>query len=273
MGEVPVMTRSSVEFNGVGNVLFCEKGVTLRDSRIEFNGSGGLVYLSSSKHSICAEVFVWNDSTFFLGGNSYINPGEPLHAIASERRSIFIGDDALISFGVWMRTADPHLVYSVHDLRRINQSKSIVVGDHVWLGQQAMLLKGTVVGSGSIVSARAVCAGKRIPSNTSWAGNPARQISKDVFFSKQSAHAFDAERTKHFETFRKRDYIFRPSRSAADVLAEVDGILSPDDSPSQRAERLGALHLGDVDHDRFAVAAERSEGTLTGLFCRRRARL
>lgn len=255
MGAVPHLVGSSVEFLGAGNILFCEEGVTLKNARISFKGSGGVVYLAASKHPIYAEIIVWDGSTFFLGSNSYINPGEPLHAVASERRTIFIGDDALVSFGVWMRTADPHLVYRVSDMTRVNQSKDVVVGDHVWLGQEALLLKGTVVGSGSIVAARAVCAGKRIPSNTSWAGNPARQVAEGVFFSKQSVHAFSPEQSEHFDTFRKDSYIYKPRRHAGEIADEI-GRVSAERSPERRVELLRSGYHDCADKNRLAVMSE-----------------
>lgn len=255
MGAAPHLVGSSVEFLGSGNILYCEEGVTLKNARISFKGSGGVVYLAASKHPICAEIIVWDGSTFYLGANSYINPGEPLHAIASERRTIFIGEDALVSFGVWMRTADPHLVYRVSDMTRINQSRDIVVGDHVWLGQESFLLKGTVIGSGSVVAARAVCAGKHIPSNTSWAGNPARQVAEGVFFSKQSAHAFSPEQSEHFDTFRKDSYIYRPRRLAGEIVDEIDCV-SAEGSPEKRIELLRSGYQDCSDKNRLAVMSE-----------------
>ena len=253
------MTQSSIIFEGKGNILFIEEGVSLRKSRIVFQGDNGVAYLSSSKHALNLSLSIFNDSTFYIGGNSYTNPAKPLNAVASERKYIVIGEDSLCSFGVWIRTADPHLIFRNDDLKRINPSKGVVVGDHVWIGQEAMLLKGTVVGSGSIVAARSVCSNKAIPSNTSWGGNPAKQIGEGICFSKQSAHTFSREQTERHMTFSKRDYIYIPSTTGESVLQALDVSLSGDLAPSERVEFLKTLSLPTHEHDRFAIVD--SKGT------------
>ena len=252
-GTLPDMEKSSITFKGQGNLLFIEDGVSLRNSSIVFEGDNGVVYLSSSRKKLTVHLNIWDNSSFFIGGNAYTNPsGGGIHAVASERRAIVIGDDALMSFGIWMRTSDPHLVYGVDSMSRLNEGKNIIVGDHVWLGQEALLLKGTVVGSGSIVSARAVCANKAIPSNTSWAGNPARMIATNVFFSKQSAHAFSQEQSDHFMTFSKPNYIFHASKTAEEINRAVDNALYGN-SPEQRLSFFKQLRSSDEDKDRFSV--------------------
>lgn len=193
-------------------------------------------------------------------------PRGGIHAVASERRAIIIGDDALMSFGIWMRTSDPHLVYGVDSMSRLNEGKNIIVGDHVWLGQEALLLKGTVVGSGSIVSARAVCANKSIPSNTSWAGNPARMIATNVFFSKQSAHAFSQEQSDRFMTFSKSNYIFHAYKTAEEIDGEVDDALRGN-SPEQRLRYFKKLRSSSQDKNRFSVT-QPSLGKDTGMIRR-----
>lgn len=250
------MDDSQIIFKGVGNILYIEDGVSLRKSRLVFQGDNGVAYLSSSKHPLNLNVSIYNDSTFYIGSNSYTNPGAPLSAIASERQFIYIGKDALLSLGIWMRTADPHLVFSCDTLERVNPSKSIVIGDHVWVGQEALLLKGTVVGSGSIIAARSVCANKIIPSNTSWGGNPARQIGERVFFSKQSAHTFTAEQSTRSAKFKKRDYIYHPNKTGGQIANELNRALAGEQSPRNRVSFL--VTSSNHEHDQFAVLSPTS---------------
>ena len=141
-----------------------------------------------------------------MGKDNYINGR--LSVILSEQKHVIFGSECAISFGVWVRTADPHLVYDAETKQRLNPSKSVFVGDHVWIGQSVMLLKGTQISSGSIIGAGSVVAGKRIPANTAWAGNPARQVKEGIFWSGQCVHRWRDKETEEFQSMRTDKYIF-----------------------------------------------------------------
>lgn len=83
--------------------------------------------------------------------------------------------------GIWIRNADPHLIYDINTKKRINNTKSIFIGDHVWLGQSVIILKGTQIASGSIVGAMGLVSETMIPSNECWGGVSAKRIRGGVF--------------------------------------------------------------------------------------------
>jgi acetyltransferase-like isoleucine patch superfamily enzyme len=56
-------------------------------------------------------------------------------------------------------------------------SKPVIIGDNVWIGMNACLLPGVVVGNNSIVGAGSVVT-KNIPPNEIWVGNPAKFVKK-----------------------------------------------------------------------------------------------
>ena len=58
------------------------------------------------------------------------------------------------------------------------------------------VLKGTTIGSGSIVGAMALVAGKTIGSNTSYGGNPAKKLADNVFFTRDVVHTYMKKDTK-----------------------------------------------------------------------------
>lgn len=61
----------------------------------------------------------------------------------------------------------------------------VTIGNNVFAGYQSVILKGTEIGNNVVIGAHAVVKG-RIPSNTVWAGVPARQIcTLEAFFQKR----------------------------------------------------------------------------------------
>ena len=109
-------------------------------------------------------------------------------------KAVLIGDDALISNGVWIRNYDMH---SMHDLRsaiQINKpAENTVLERHVWLGQDALLLGCRRIGRGSIVGARALVKGT-IPSRVAVGGIPARVLRDEVSWGRHPYEMSDAER-------------------------------------------------------------------------------
>jgi len=62
---------------------------------------------------------------------------------------------------------------------KINKSKPIKIGNHVWVGKGCAILKGVTIGDGAIVGAHSVVT-KDIPPRTLVAGVPAKIIKENV---------------------------------------------------------------------------------------------
>jgi len=53
----------------------------------------------------------------------------------------------------------------------------VIIGDNVWIGMGAVILKGVTIGDNSVVAAGAIVT-KSVPPNVVVAGNPARIVSQ-----------------------------------------------------------------------------------------------
>jgi acetyltransferase-like isoleucine patch superfamily enzyme len=110
--------------------------------------------------------------------------------MAEER--IEIGSHCLVSWNVGIADSDFHPLapaqrlidakalapfYLDRPARPKLETRPVIISDNVWIGMNALVLKGVTVGENSVVAAGAVVT-KSVPANCVVAGNPARIVKK-----------------------------------------------------------------------------------------------
>lgn len=249
-GKSTMGGSAKITFAGENNILFIEDGVCLKNSVISFQGNNSVVYLSRNRHTYLLRVTLYHNSAVYIGEDCYINGAMTL--VASEQQNILIGREGLCSFGVFVRTADPHLLYDCQTKRRINASRSVLIGDHVWLGQNVLILKGTRVGSGSVVGGGAVLSGKKVPSNAAVAGNPARVVRRNLFFSSECVHSWTDETSEKCAVMDSDRYIYHaPPRGV--TPEQIDAALKAAPTADQRLTEVQRLLVNNKEKNRFAI--------------------
>jgi acetyltransferase-like isoleucine patch superfamily enzyme len=108
-----------------------------------------------------------------IGSGTYINPNSRVLCAADSA----IGRDCAISWGVEILDFDAHEV-GIEDAFR-PQAAPVRIGDRVWIGARATVLKGVEIGDGAVVGAAAVVT-RSVPPRALVVGNPARVIREDV---------------------------------------------------------------------------------------------
>jgi hypothetical protein len=108
-------------------------------------------------------VVVESGATLRLG-SGYINHDARISCFSS----VTIGDDVAISEQVAIRDSDNHEVVGASS----PATAPVVIGDHVWIGMRATILKGVTIGDGAIVAAGSVVTRNVAPA-TLVAGVPA----------------------------------------------------------------------------------------------------
>jgi acetyltransferase-like isoleucine patch superfamily enzyme len=119
--------------------------------------------------------------TVFAGPGSNITLGSNTTLVAGARvlayKNVTIGDDCLIGWESQIMDGDGHNVFQYG--KQINLPRPIVIGNHVWIGARATILKGVRIGEGAIVAANSVVT-KDVPERSVVAGNPAKIVMQDV---------------------------------------------------------------------------------------------
>ena len=112
------------------------------------------------------------DAELTIGDGTFVNHRTEL--VAHER--VTIGRDCLIAWDVLVLDSDSHSVDGAP------HTAPVRIGDRVWIGCRATVLKGVTVGDGAVVAAGSVVVSD-VPARSLVAGNPARVVREDVTWS------------------------------------------------------------------------------------------
>ena len=96
-----------------------------------------------------------------------------------EGGSIRCGNDCLIAYGTDIRNSDAHSILDATTRERLNPATNVSIGDHVWIGNGAQILKGVTIGARAIIAARSVVT-KDVAAGTLVAGLPARVLRESI---------------------------------------------------------------------------------------------
>lgn len=122
-----------------------------------------------------SNLFADGDGAFIsIGKNSRLN-GSYIHS----KKQVYIGDNCTIASGVNILDANGHKTISKDRTKERDIPVDIRIENNVWIGLNAIILKGTIIGKNSVVGANSVVKGE-FPSNSIIMGNPAVLVKRLV---------------------------------------------------------------------------------------------
>lgn len=122
-----------------------------------------------------ASIYLASNAKMLIKGQSFANTNTQINCF----NYIEIGKGTYISDDVRIQDSDNHYIIE-NGVRKLN-SAPIIIGDHVWIGKNALILKGVTIGEGAIVAAGSIVV-KDVPAKSLVAGNPARVIKENVIW-------------------------------------------------------------------------------------------
>lgn len=203
-----MLQNSNYKIDGYGNeIVFLKDGnevkdVTVKGLSISISGNNNKVKIELPANFVAVSIVIDGDNnnfsmkttkhrtirhtTFGLEGGSSITVGSGISAyrdiniVAKSGKNITIGDECMFAREIMVRNDDGHVVIDKNTKKVLNPPQDIVIGNHVWVGMRTMILKGSVVPSGSIIGAMALVNSKFEEENILIAGVPAQKIRSDV---------------------------------------------------------------------------------------------
>jgi acetyltransferase-like isoleucine patch superfamily enzyme len=155
IGNSLKMSKCIISIKGENNFLKIGNNVKLRNVTFEILGTNCSIEIGDN----C-----------MIGHNSYLSAKE-------DNTHIIIGNDCGLSRNIKIMTSDGHPIFQ--NGVRINPAKCITIENHIWVGDNATILKGVVVGNNSVIGLNSLVT-KSIPENCVAAGNPAKVIRSDI---------------------------------------------------------------------------------------------
>lgn len=158
------LKNCSITVRGKGNIIEIEPSLTrMTTSSIKIKGNNCRVSVGGGGNFVNCHLFLDSDgSEIMISEHVTICGKTELAAIEGCR--IIIGADCLFSSDINLRTGDSHSIINLETGERINPSKNIEIGNHVWIGNDVKILKGVKIGEHSIVSTGAILSSGEYPS-------------------------------------------------------------------------------------------------------------
>jgi acetyltransferase-like isoleucine patch superfamily enzyme len=190
---------NKTKIRGKNNLLDIH-GVKLRNNKFMILGDNNLIsikpnsaffnvhfHITGSNHKIligpncsmqrgelsCEE----NGNTISIGNHTSIVEA---YIVAREFNSkVTIGNDCMLARDVDIRNTDSHSIIDLGTGERTNHAQDVSIGDDVWIGAHARILKGTSIGNGSFIAMGAIVTSD-IAANSLAAGIPAKAIRNNI---------------------------------------------------------------------------------------------
>lgn len=194
-----------IKFSGSRNVLRVTGPVNIADLGIDFDCDDGLVEIGPSRGvpALRAAIRVGDGCAVRIGRNVSMTTTAAMST--AEGSSITIGDDVMIASDIQIRADDGHPIFDVRTGRRANPARSIVIGNHVWLGLGSCVLGGATIGDGTVVGMRSIVT-RPLPNNVIAAGSPARVVKRDVAWERPHLTLDPPFRKPTAASVRKSEY-------------------------------------------------------------------
>lgn len=173
----------TIHIKGNNNLISIGKDCLISNSQIYMDGNNHILQLDNN----CIfnnSIFYFEDSNCRIRIGSQTTATGVELAVTEPGRKIVVGHDCMFSHPTVVRTGDSHSIIDKNSGLRINQGSDVFINDHVWIGANAIILKGVTIGSNSIIGTNSVVT-RSVEPYTLVAGAPAKVIKENISWKRE----------------------------------------------------------------------------------------
>lgn len=192
----------AVPFNNKkkGSLEIINRGAILLNCRIHSHGTGNrLIFNGRGFFQNCEFIFFGDHNTIEFGENCTARKGSfhtedsrnmiitgenthyagKIHIACTESTRIEVGKNCLFSSDIMIRSGDSHSILNIQG-DRINFARNVMICDHVWVGNRAIITKGAVIPENSVVGTGAIVTREFSDQSVVLAGVPAQIVKRNI---------------------------------------------------------------------------------------------
>ncbi len=180
--ENPTIEGLKVDFFGSNNLIEIDEGAVFHNCHFKVRQDCIIIIEKTQPRGLKNTVIDMAGSY-----NSYLKIAKDCSiescrfVLTNERNSsISIGEDCLLSSNIVFRANDGHAIYDIKTHEILNHPKRIVIGAHVWIGEDVKVLKGTIIAENTVVATGSVVSKKFEEAFIAIGGNPAKVIKNNI---------------------------------------------------------------------------------------------
>ena len=187
------LRKNKIKISGNNNIIYVGKNSILRDCNIFIKGNNNILYIGDNCVVNNTSIILDNEGAEIRIGNK--TSIAKAQIVSLEPYNIEIGEDCMLSYDIEIRNTDSHKIYDKNTNKRINEGNGVSIGNHVWLGMRAIILKGVTIEDNSIVAGGSIVT-KDVKVNTIVSGNPAKQIKENIYWTREEVMKYLEEKNE-----------------------------------------------------------------------------
>lgn len=142
-------------------------------------GNNSFIEIGSTKNSVRGlRIFANPQNATCLIGKDFSSTSKACIVCAADKK-VSVGDDCMFATQVMIRNTDSHIITD-NDGNILNPDQDIIIGNHVWLGYNSLILKGAKIADNCVIGANSLINSECPIPNSVYAGSPAKLVKKDI---------------------------------------------------------------------------------------------